>query len=486
MSDFLTDPSTSVYSTISILVLVVALLYFARNPAHQSILALSRILHSAMRLAARTVVRAQHNLMLRNREVLLASGRVASERIIEREFERMDASIKRELAQYPALHRKMNEGLEAINTDFVAATDMPPLHTQWSKAVQAIAKLPAKNDPVIGSVLDDVCKSMNKAEARALQAYRDEGREHHRLLAKMMPHWRSLQSRLNEVDKNVKAVLLRGKTLDRHMEDYENIQRDTDRAERMLSSSSLNQFFISAFVLAIAVGGAMINFHLIARPMAEMVGGTRMIAGFQIADISALVIILVEISMGLFLMESLRITHLFPVISALNDRMRLRMLWITFSILLVLASVEAGLAFMREILMQEDLATSAHLRGSVVDTATSGAYWITTAAQMGMGFVLPFALVFVAIPLETFVHSLRSVLGILGVLVLRLLASVFRILGNVLYHIGGMLIRLYDLIIFAPLWLEGRITAGRSTSTGSTAKVARSVGVKTGKLEQPT
>ena len=39
--------------------------------------------------------------------------------------------------------------------------------------------------------------------------------------------------------------------------------------------------------------------------------------------------------------------------------------------------------------------------------------WITTAAQMGMGFTLPFALVFVAIPLETFVHSLRTVLGLL-------------------------------------------------------------------------
>lgn len=35
------------------------------------------------------------------------------------------------------------------------------------------------------------------------------------------------------------------------------------------------------------------------------------------------------------------------------------------------------------------------------------ALWITTAAQMGMGFILPFALTFVAIPLETFVLSLK-------------------------------------------------------------------------------
>ena len=33
--------------------------------------------------------------------------------------------------------------------------------------------------------------------------------------------------------------------------------------------------------------------------------------------------------MGLFLMESLRITRLFPVIGALPDKTRVRMIWIT-------------------------------------------------------------------------------------------------------------------------------------------------------------
>ena len=57
--------------------------------------------------------------------------------------------------------------------------------------------------------------------------------------------------------------------------------------------------------------------------------------------------------MGLFLMESLRITRLFPVISALSDKMRVRMIFITFTILLLMASVEAGLAYMREVLLQD-------------------------------------------------------------------------------------------------------------------------------------
>jgi len=223
-----------------------------------------------------------------------------------------------------------------------------------------------------------------------------------------------------------------------------------------LSSSSLVNFFVSAFVLCIAIGGATINFSLIARPMAEMVGGTNLIGNFRTADIAALVIILVEISMGLFLMESLRITRLFPVIGALPDKTRVRMIWITFTILFLLASVEAGLAYMREVLLADELATSALLRGETGVTATGEYMWITTAAQMGMGFILPFALTFVAIPLETFVHSLRTVVGLIGISFMRAIALALRLLANVFLYLGVLLRQIYDIPLFVPLWLEQR------------------------------
>src|SRR5690606_7702207 len=119
----------------------------------------------------------------------------------------------------------------------------------------------------------------------------------------------------------------------------------TDRAVQTLSTSALVQFAVSTLVICVAIGGAIINFSLIARPMAEMVGGTSYIGAFRTADIAALVIILVEISMGLFLMESLRITRLFPVIAALPDRTRAYMCVFTLVMLTTLASVEAGLAY---------------------------------------------------------------------------------------------------------------------------------------------
>ena len=251
------------------------------------------------------------------------------------------------------------------------------------------------------------------------------------------------------------------------MDDYQNIIQDTERAERTLAASSLVHFLIATVVLMVAVGGAMINFSLIARPMSEMVGGTNVVGGFRTADIAALVIIFVEMSMGLFLMESLRITHLFPIIGALPDKTRLRMLWATFTILLGLACVEVGLAYMREMLLQDELATNALLRGGAGSTDVQSAFgWITMAAQMGMGFVLPFALIFVAIPLETFVQSSRNVFGAAAAGFLRAFAFTLRLLGNMCRHGGHVLVEAYDVLIFGPLWLETTIKS-RTVDKGS-------------------
>ena len=136
---------------------------------------------------------------------------------------------------------------------------------------------------------------------------------------------------------------------------------------------------------------------------------------------------------------------------------------ITFAILFMLASVEAGLAYMREILLQDSLATSALLRGEGAVAFDQGFVWITTTAQMGMGFILPFALVFVVIPLETFIHSLRTVLGLVGNAVLRSLAALLHLFGGGFRYGGEMLVELYDLAIFAPLWLENQINIRTGT-----------------------
>lgn len=113
---------------------------------------------------------------------------------------------------------------------------------------------------------------------------------------------------------------------------------------------------------------------------------------------------------------------------------------------------------MREILAQDDAALRASLLSGAVAAAGVSDRWITTAAQMGMGFILPFALVFVAIPLESFIHSSRTVLGITAAGMLRAMAFVFSVLANGSHYIGRMLTSIYDLFIFIPLWIEERVS----------------------------
>jgi hypothetical protein len=429
-------------------------MYFARFPAQRVILTLTHAIYRALRMASRSVLRAAEKLVLRNREVLLAAGREAAERIVEREFERIDASARRDLSECPTLNRRLSEQATRLEEDHDRSKVVPPTPPGWVDAVNAVANIDSRGDPMVAKILDSIQSSLIKAQDHARDDYRTATEARHEHLKAMIPAWRKAIQLLGQVDGKVTSLLQRTQIIDRHMDEYENILKKTERAERMLSSSSLVQFFISFFVLGIAVGGALINFNLIARPMAEMVGGGNYIGGFKIADIAALVIILVELSMGLFLMESLRITRLFPVIGALSDVMRIRMIWITLTILASLACVEAGLAYMREILLQDELATSALLRGGDGAGYQIQFQWITTAAQMGMGFLLPFALTFVAIPLETFVHSLRTVLGITTVGFLRGFAVLLRFFGDAFRYLGKALVDIYDVVIFLPLWLE--------------------------------
>ncbi len=448
-------------ATLTWLVLIAGLsvvLYFAREPAHQAILTFTRLLYRALRVAAASLMNGEDVLRQRNREVLLAAGRDAAERMIEREFERIDGAVRRDLGTAPALHRKMNDTFNEVVEDYSQSADVPPNPPGWVEAVDAVARIPSNGDPVVTAILQGVHDTLVEERDKAIKAYREASKERHKRLQGIVPGLRSLLRLLGTLDKNIKNLTRRTEVIDRQIEEYEGILKQEDSAVRQLSSSSLIQFFVSAFVLTIAVGGAAINFHLIARPMSEMVGGNSLIGGVKTADVAALVIILVEISMGLFLMESLRITRLFPVIGALPDVMRQRMIWVTFGILFMLASVEAGLSYMREILLQDELATTALLRGEAGAAFGNDFVWITTAAQMGMGFVLPFALVFVAIPLETFIQSLRTVLGILGMGLLRVGAASLRLLAGAVRH-GGMLIEFYDLLIFAPLWFDRQVRA---------------------------
>ena len=89
---------------------------------------------------------------------------------------------------------------------------------------------------------------------------------------------------------------------------------------------------------------------------------------------------------------------------------------------------------------------------------------------MILGFILPFALAFVAIPLEYFIYSGRTVAGAMLVMVIRGLALLARAIATAAKQIGTTLILFYDVLIFLPLIIE-RMVKGAAAQELSTAPV---------------
>ncbi len=445
---------------LSVLVLYVAALFFlypARRPLHGVIRSICRAISGPMRLGARWLMSTAEQLRERNKIVLLAHGKEEITQGIEREFERVTAVVQRDLRDYPVLQRKLMGEITRIEEDYQKCGEVPPAPPEWTKAVATIAKIPPTGDGLVQKILGDIAESMERIYDKAISEYRKSYEERHKILKGFMPFWRSLNQTLTQVDRNLTGLQESAARIDAQMEKYEDINANSERAEHALTSSATVQFFIASLVLAIAFGGAFVNFWLIARPMAAMVGGGEYIVGnLQASHIAALVIIFVEATMGLFLMESLRITHLFPRINNMQDKMRRRLMWASLTILLVLAGVEVALAIMRDLIVAADLALKAGL-GNMQATTAVETGWMTkipTAGQMILGFILPLALPLTAVPLEYFIYSARTVFGVLFVLAIRGLAFVLRVIGNVVKQVGNVFVMLYDVVIFLPLLIE--------------------------------
>jgi hypothetical protein len=347
------------------------------------------------------------------------------------------------------------------------------------KAVEAIAAIKHTGDGVAQKLLEVISESLERIYEQVLGEYRRAYEERHKILDSFVPFGRSLNETLLKVDRNIGGLQESATRIDAQMERYEQIAARSERVEQALTASATVQFSISALVLLIAFGGAFVNFWLIARPMSAMVGGGEyIVGGLEASHIAALVIILVEATMGLFLMETMRFTHLFPRIHNLPDRMRRRMMWVAFSILFILAGVEVALAVMRDQIIAADIALKRGLGGGEVVAAVVESAWVTkipVAGQMILGFILPFALAFVGIPLEYFIYSARTVFGGLLVLAVQSLGFLLRLAGNITRHLGRALVLAYDAVIFLPLIIERGVLAlrGRPASSADTARLAK-------------
>ncbi len=145
------------------------------------------------------------------------------------------------------------------------------------------------------------------------------------------------------------------------------------------------------------------------------------------------------------------------------------MMIISLSILCILAGIEASLAYMRDLLaldkeaLQQSLSMAANASGVAASNANSAGFHPSTANGDGLYPAVCWPLS--AIPLESFIHSLRTVLGLALVAVIRLVAIAARLLGNLADHTATLLTHAYDLLIMLPLSIERLFSRKRDTAT---------------------
>jgi hypothetical protein len=226
----------------------------------------------------------------------------------------------------------------------------------------------------------------------------------------------------------------------------------------MLSSKVTKLFIISSIVIAVGLVGAFINFNLIALPMSELVPAGVRVAGMQVSEVSALVIVSLELVMGIFLFEAIGVTNTFPQISNMTSGKRKIILYGCLLGLLFLSTVEASLAVLREDLAEAKTALDISLSGGTAAFAENINSHITLIGQALLGFVLPWILAVIAIPLEMFIEASQHAFARIYTILITLLCYLATAIAYLIEGLFKILMHLFDIYIIIPVQIANLFT----------------------------
>ena len=219
-----------------------------------------------------------------------------------------------------------------------------------------------------------------------------------------------------------------------YVDDYARVRNDDRAAARALSYSASKTFAVALFVVGVAAGCGFVSFHLIVVPLTELMPAATLL-GASLAKLSAGLIVLVHVALGIYVMDGVGVTELLPRLAALPGPRRRRLLQSAFAGLFVLAVIEGSLA---------------------------GARVGHGLGERLLGFVLPFLVALAAVPLAHLLASGRPVaVGLAGVLVSGLGSLAF-FAARAIQLLANVLPSVYDVYVSVPLRIERWLASPRS------------------------
>jgi hypothetical protein len=433
----------------------VVFLWAARAPMVQVLRGLVRSLDNGMTSVSDWCQATGKRLGEQHKDSLRAASELELQSRISREVVRIDSSFSEKLGRYAELQRQVDDMIKGLESDYETCGDSPPEVPGWAGPVEAVSAIPDNADPNVKKVLEGIRESMSDAEKRALKAYREDTNRRHKVLGKMRPVWKEIRTHMAGMKDAVAKAVATSAKLSRYVDNYDELVQGRESEAHAVNYSPIKPFLTSLIVMAVALGGAFVNFQLIALPMSELVPAGARLGGVPVSTISALVLVLMEAAVGIFLMDMLGITDLFPKLATVAPSRRRLILGLSLAGLFFLASVEASLAILREQIVAADAAlkhTLAGTAGEVVSVAASSS--IPIIGQAVLGFVLPWLLALVAIPLEMLLDSGRHVMNQLAAFSLHFVGGSVRVVGHALCSVVGALPSVYDVYIAIPLRIE--------------------------------
>lgn len=418
-----------------IVVLSILLMFLIRPQAHGLILRCAKTLYAQLRLMSRACIHSAQRIRLRNHEVIKALAEALMERQLERRFMRIEKLVEKDLSNYQLLAAEINRQLVAIDEDYSASAIVPEVSPDWVSAVDAIASMQndERNTEVMGKILDDMHQTIQQHHRDALREHRWTVAARHKVLSGIQPQWRKLTKLLQHIDNNIEVLRLRLRQVDQHMSQFEML---TVGSGQGIMSSILMRFVSALFFVLVGIGAAWINWLLLLQPLDQILV-MSLGEGVALSTLAASLHIAMCVMASIMVSEGLRITHFFPLVTAMTRRGRQTIIIAGSSILIALITIEA-----------------IALLASPVAVTAAGATGVSQFVLVVLGVVMPLVLSLVVIPLEYLLHTIRPVLGSIVQLLMHVSALALRLFASLTLQSGKLLVHLYDLIIFVPLRLE--------------------------------
>lgn len=426
-------------------------LFFARESVHKMIQAFSEATAGGLRKLAAWMKQTAEAMREKDRKVLLESGVAKIQGEILQEFSKIDMANTKALSGYPKLQLKLDDNISQIERDYSECGQVAPQAPGWSDVIEAIGKAQSStSDRIIENMLSEIHKSAVDGEKKALTEFREATSKRHKILSSMAPIWKRVEKIGREINNKVDKVMENSRNIETYMTRYEKISAAEPESIDMLSSKVTKLFIISLIVISVGLVGAFINFNLIALPMSELVPAGVRVAGMAVSEVSALVIVALELVLGIFMFEAIGVTHTFPQISNMTRGKRKIILFGCLLGLLFLSSVEASLAVLRENLAEAKTALDISLAGSSSASAEDVNSQITLIGQALLGFVLPWILAVIAIPLEMFIEASQHAFARFYTILITLLCHLANAIAYLVDGLFNILMHVFDIYIIIP------------------------------------